>query len=291
MIVDYTRQILQGVEYLHSKGLVHCDIKSKNILITETGAKIADFGCAKWETEEVSTGGTPMFMAPEVARGGHHCYGSDIWAIGCTVIEMASGGSTPWSDMSDPVTVLYKIGYSGETPEVPCNLSKEGKDFLSKCLRRDPKERWTATELLNHPFIVNSCRIAQESNSPTSVLLDQDIWDSTEEEEITETSFDTLSRTDISERIQRLLSCDEGPSWSWDDESWVTVRGYDSNSHYNYDQIEFEGKGSVLDFTVDKTKGRFGNLCGLCTYNENNTVISDRLSLLPPPLVSTSSIS
>ncbi|KAK4369401.1 hypothetical protein RND71_013193 [Anisodus tanguticus] len=69
----YTKQIVQGLEYLHSKGIAHYDIKGQNILLGKTGAKIADFGCARWvdlaqRDEPIS--GTLMFMAPEVARGG-----------------------------------------------------------------------------------------------------------------------------------------------------------------------------------------------------------------------------
>ncbi|KAF2284928.1 hypothetical protein GH714_032626 [Hevea brasiliensis] len=109
----YTGHIVQGLEYLHSNGWVHCDIKGRNVLIGQTGAKIADFGCAKRvdsveDAAEAATpiGGTPMFMAPEVARGEEQGFASDIWALGCTIIEMASGGAALWSDANDPVSVI-----------------------------------------------------------------------------------------------------------------------------------------------------------------------------------------
>ncbi|KAL3572922.1 hypothetical protein D5086_026826 [Populus alba] len=95
LIRIFTYQILQGLDYLHLNGLVHCDIKSSNILVAQSGAKIADFGCAKRVEQQGPIAGTPMFMAPEVARGEEQGFASDIWALGCTVIEMASGG-TPW---------------------------------------------------------------------------------------------------------------------------------------------------------------------------------------------------
>ncbi|KAI3753369.1 hypothetical protein L2E82_25421 [Cichorium intybus] len=130
-IVRYTREIVRGLEYLHSSGVVHCDIKGRNVLIDEIGAKIGDFGCAKLADEVVPVSGTPMFMAPEVARGEEQGFPADIWALGCTVIEMATGGS-PWINVNDPVSVLYRIAFSGEIPEIPDGFSDQGKDFVSK---------------------------------------------------------------------------------------------------------------------------------------------------------------
>nr|GEY88814.1 mitogen-activated protein kinase kinase kinase 18-like [Tanacetum cinerariifolium] len=75
--------------------------------------KIADFGCAKWVSENVPFSGTPMFMAPEVARGEEQGFAADIWALGCVLIEIATGGS-PWTNVTDPVSILYKIAYSDE---------------------------------------------------------------------------------------------------------------------------------------------------------------------------------
>ncbi|XP_044501219.1 mitogen-activated protein kinase kinase kinase 18-like [Mangifera indica] len=250
MIACYTRQILQGLEYLHSNGLVHCDIKGRNILICKDGAKIADFGCAKWEAEERQSSGTPMFMAPEVARGQHQGFCSDIWAFGCTVIEMAGGGA-PWPDATDPLTVLYRIAYSSELPDFPSFLSNQAKDFLSKCLRREPKERWTATQLLKHPFLgefTSSTIQFQESNSssnsPTSVL-DQGIWNSVEES--LGNLIHSSSQNSVSERIRRLM-CSEGPSWDWY-ESWMTIRG-NNNEESNAIMDDIEGKDDMISGSV-----------------------------------------
>ncbi|PPD67362.1 hypothetical protein GOBAR_DD35765 [Gossypium barbadense] len=109
----YTQQILQGLSYLHINGVAHCDIKSQNILIGKEGAKIADLGCAKlmgkdgenqgFDTSAIS--GTPAFMAPEVARGEEQGFEADIWALGCTIIEMSTGNS-PWPELNDPVSAL-----------------------------------------------------------------------------------------------------------------------------------------------------------------------------------------
>eukprot|EP00261_Vitis_vinifera_P015907 XP_010644538.1 PREDICTED: mitogen-activated protein kinase kinase kinase 2 [Vitis vinifera] len=229
----YTRQIVLGLEYLQFNGLVHCDIKSENVLIREDGAVIADLGCAK--SVHGNGGGsvfsgTPVFMAPEVARGEEQGFPADVWALGCTVIEMATGRN-PWPEVDDPVSALYRIGFSGDVPEFPMWLSENGRDFLDKCLRRNPRERWTAKELLEHPFLEPNSKQLKEFpvKSPTSVLDDQGFWDSLEAP-VTPSVLMHIGSSSNSpaERIQRLnegaLSSGSNlPNWTWD-EDWVTVR-------------------------------------------------------------------
>lgn len=216
-IRHYTRGIMKGLEYLHSRGIVHCDIKGSNILLSRGEAKIADFGCAK-AAEETVIGGTPLFMAPEVARGEEQGFPADIWALGCTVIEMATGHA-PWPN--EPAT-LHRIAFSGEAPELPDFLSELGKDFLSKCLRVDCRERWTAKELIRHPFLDDfrhEKMIVDSSDSPTSIL-DQGIWSSIEEE----SSHDPIemSFADISE-FKELCVNSRMEELDFT-ESWITVR-------------------------------------------------------------------
>lgn len=233
-ISRYTRQIVQGLEYLHSCGIVHCDIKGANLLVGKSGVKIADFGCAKWTSECVPIRGTPMFMAPEVARGEEQGFPADIWAVGCVVIEMATGGS-PWSNVNDPVSVLYKIAFSGESPEIPDVFSHKAKDFISKCLIRDPKERWGAKELLKHPFLKQFRRhtkqiIGQDlwTSSPTSIL-DQDVWNSIEESSSvgTDSNQPTCSSYSLRQRIEQLAGNSDKARCKWqmgEEIDWMTAR-------------------------------------------------------------------
>lgn len=185
----YTRQILLGLKYLHKNGIVHSDIKCKNVLLDASGAvKLADFGCAKrliddhkgnTKTSRQSctvggNGGTPLWMAPEVLRNERLDFAVDIWSLGCTVIEMATG-KPPWGgDALNPIAVILKIARGNDLPEFPGHFSSEGLDFLSKCLERDPGKRWTSEKLLNHPFVTRrmSALSSREdvSRSPTSVL-------------------------------------------------------------------------------------------------------------------------
>ncbi|KAI3457336.1 hypothetical protein Pfo_013999 [Paulownia fortunei] len=237
MISYYACRILKGLEYLHSRGLVHCDIKGSNILLSQGEAKIADFGCAK-AADEAVIGGTPMFMAPEVARGEEQGFPADIWALGCTVIEMSTGNS-PWPNAT---TTLHRIAFSGESPKFPAALSDLAKDFLSKCLRVDPKERWTAKQLLQHPFLeefrfAHVKQIRNNTCSPTSIL-DQGIWSSIEEEFSQAPS--ELNHADFlnapMQRMKELSMNSEKENWEWG-MSWITVR---DSKNVN---ISFNGRG------------------------------------------------
>ncbi|XP_050212957.1 mitogen-activated protein kinase kinase kinase 18-like [Mercurialis annua] len=235
MIRSYAKNILLGLEHLHSNGIVHCDIKTRNILVSGDGLKIADLGCARkvnddevlandWDAK-TPIAGTPVYMAPEVARGEHQSFPADVWALGCTVVEMTTGRA-PWSNVSDAMSALYQIGYSGNVPEIPSSMSKRARDFITQCLKREPTERWSASELLKHDFITEEPTSVSSSNSyvdtPTSVL-DQALWEDMEA---------TLKGTNSfpAERIKQLTGATSSNYWALDDDSWLTVRSKDSHS-------------------------------------------------------------
>ncbi|XP_009421493.2 mitogen-activated protein kinase kinase kinase 18 [Musa acuminata AAA Group] len=237
-IRSYTYQILRGLAYLHSEGVVHCDVKGRNVLIGSDGrAKIADLGCASLIDENDRGGGecrglrgTPMFMAPEVARGEEQGPPADVWALGCTVIEMATG-RPPWPDVPNAIGVVHRIAFSRVVPDFPSWLSAEGKDFLSKCFKRDPSERWTAEQLLRHEFVASSR--TNPSSKPDSdrfwaspkSTLDQAFWES-----FSEQSAEHPSHDEPSARIQHLISSSSSPNWTWD-ENWVAVRSDGEDCH------------------------------------------------------------
>eukprot|EP00899_Mesostigma_viride_P002866 jgi/Mesvir1/12580/Mv10329-RA.1 len=166
----YTRQILEGLEYLHHHRIMHRDIKGANILVDKSGGvKLADFGASKLVHElatisEVakSIQGTPYWMAPEVIKQTGHGRPADIWSVGCTVIEMATG-KPPWSQFQSQLSALFHIASSSAPPDIPDFLSKDARDFVLQCLQRQPSLRPTASQLLEHPFMR---RFAQFSRMP-----------------------------------------------------------------------------------------------------------------------------
>ncbi|KAL2629699.1 hypothetical protein R1flu_014385 [Riccia fluitans] len=191
LIRKYTRSILQGIHYLHQRHIVHCDIKGKNVLVGSSGVKLADFGAAKRmdntdnlvddssSSQLTTMKGTPLWMAPEVVSLAEQGPASDIWSLGCTVLEMATG-KAPWihiaNGAANPFVALYHIHRSEEVPELPSCLSEQAHDFLRKCFQRDPRVRSTAEELLKHSFITEMYtpgvqqRQQQPPTSPTSTL-------------------------------------------------------------------------------------------------------------------------
>jgi serine/threonine protein kinase len=157
----YSKQILEGLEYLHAHNVLHRDIKGANVLVDSNGVcRLADFGEATkiYSTANTETGlynslkGTPYWMAPEVIRQTGYGRQADIWSFGCTVIEMAAG-KPPWTEHKNAFAALYVIGQALKLPRFPAELSKEGKDFLELIFKHDPKERANVRVLLSHPFI------------------------------------------------------------------------------------------------------------------------------------------
>ena len=168
----YTKQILQGLVYLHGQGVIHRDIKGANILVANTGlVKLADFGASKkieglatMESGFKSVKGTPYWMAPEVITATGHGKQADIWSVACTVIEMATG-KPPWTEFGSQVAAMFHIAKSKGPPKIPEHLSPECKDFLYLCFNRNWKERPTAETLLRHAFLKDVVDVVTSESS------------------------------------------------------------------------------------------------------------------------------
>mmetsp|Transcript_25644 Transcript_25644/g.47841 ORF Transcript_25644/g.47841 Transcript_25644/m.47841 type:complete len:484 (-) Transcript_25644:126-1577(-) len=152
---------LLGLQYLHKKKKIHRDIKAANILLNHAGdCKLADFGVSKELANTLAKSktviGTPYWMAPEVFTEKKTGYDAkaDIWSLGITAIECAVG-EPPHSSVH-PMRAIFLIPKSPPPTLGEGDWSPEFKDFVAKCLVKDPAARPTATELLEHPFIKKS---------------------------------------------------------------------------------------------------------------------------------------
>ncbi|CAH8361743.1 unnamed protein product [Eruca vesicaria subsp. sativa] len=158
MVARAALMILQGLEALHSRGYVHCDLKPANLLLFPSESfgepwdlKLADFGLSKEPKRTDSwCGGTPQYMPPEVlGPNGVEMVGPgvDMWSLGCVVLQMF-GRSLPNKKMGD--FYAWKI---------PRRVSPMATDFVTKCMEVQPSRRATATDLLEHPFVLRTTLI------------------------------------------------------------------------------------------------------------------------------------
>ncbi|XP_046795496.1 mitogen-activated protein kinase kinase kinase kinase 3 isoform X15 [Gallus gallus] len=161
-IAYVSRETLQGLYYLHSKGKMHRDIKGANILLTDNGhVKLADFGVSAQITATIAKRksfiGTPYWMAPEVAaverKGGYNQL-CDLWAVGITAIELAEL-QPPMFDLH-PMRALFLMTKSNfQPPKLKDKMkwSNSFHHFVKMALTKNPKKRPTAEKLLQHPFV------------------------------------------------------------------------------------------------------------------------------------------
>ncbi|KAL4477046.1 hypothetical protein ABPG72_015359 [Tetrahymena utriculariae] len=156
----FAKDLIQGLLYLHSKGIIYCDLKPSNILLNEYGTlKYCDFGLARQivdliqtdeDVKEGSKKGTPYYMAPELFQDdGVYSYQSDLWSLGCILYEL-SFGKPPFLSKSFQDLVWLIIN---KEPEAVEGLSSDFHSFVLGLLQKNPLKRLSWSEIINHPFL------------------------------------------------------------------------------------------------------------------------------------------
>ncbi|KAG1653819.1 Mitogen-activated protein kinase kinase kinase 5 [Nymphon striatum] len=198
-IAFYTKQILEGLKYLHDQRIVHRDIKGDNVLIdTYRGAlKISDFGTSKrlaavcpntdtftvlqlnhieklmlrlwlYSTLYIDTATTEASSNLSLFLLCKFTDVADIWSLGCTVVEMATG-QPPFQELGSPQAALFQVGCFKIHPEIPETMSEAMKRFILACFEPDPDKRATAAELLEYPILKELTRKKKNSGARLSI--------------------------------------------------------------------------------------------------------------------------
>uniref|UniRef100_A0A8C1TVK3 Si:dkey-240h12.4 n=1 Tax=Cyprinus carpio TaxID=7962 RepID=A0A8C1TVK3_CYPCA len=173
--IEFMKQILKGVSYMHQKNVAHFDLKPENIMLSDKHApnpdiKIIDFGMAYrfiQGEEYKSSGGTPQYIAPEIINYEPLGTAADMWSIGVITYILLSGLS-PFQGETDEETLRNIVAMKYEfEPHHFSQTSNMAKDFIQKLLVKDQSERMTAEECLIHPWIkpLNRTQIAKRNRS------------------------------------------------------------------------------------------------------------------------------
>jgi len=164
-LANIAYQILSGLDFIHTKKKqIHRDIKPENVLMNSLGqVKLSDFGISRQleKTHAFSKTfvGTVTYMSPERLIGEPYAFSSDLWSVGLILIELATG-EYPYPKSKKFIEILQSIRNLPE-PNLPENglYSDSFRDFITRCLQKDPSKRCTAADLMEHPWLIENSEL------------------------------------------------------------------------------------------------------------------------------------
>jgi len=184
--VEIAAQIAEGLQEAHSRGIIHRDIKSANIMLTATGrVKVMDFGLAKSPgrtrlTRSGMTVGTAAYMSPEQAKGGRVDHRTDIWSLGIVLHEMLTGELPFKADYEQATIYLIMNQEPPSTQSRRSDVPNELERIITRALKKDVRERYQSAEdlkkdleLLRDTTRSRSMRgkVAEEEDKPSIAVL------------------------------------------------------------------------------------------------------------------------
>lgn len=165
---DIVAQLAQALALCHRRGVIHRDVKPDNVVLDvddegENGsprARLADFGSAAWIGADGGRAeglvGTPHYVAPEVVSGGDYGEKADVWSAGVVMYVLLSGGALPFGgETAKDVLSAVMRGSVRFPPRLFSGVSPAAKDLMRRMMCRDEWRRFSAEQVLRHPWIVS----------------------------------------------------------------------------------------------------------------------------------------